>query len=155
MTGCNPTTPAGTGTCTHVPVLSSQCTPTHLRHHSKHAHRRAESLQGLTVRWPPRRIIGQPCGGHRITTALDKSTTLAPLRRHITNCTSPGHPTGGSLHVATSPDRIVSTRTTTSPLPPRRRVARCYVTVGTFARRGLSSTAKTLRSLSGVRGSEY
>ena len=31
----------------------------------------------------------------------------------------------------------------------------CYVTVGTFARRGLSSTAKTLRSLSGVRGSEY
>ena len=26
----------------------------------------------------------------------------------------------------------------------------CYVTVGTFARRGLSSTAKTLRSLSGV-----
>ena len=35
------------------------------------------------------------------------------------------------------------------------RAARCYVTVGTFARRGLSSTAKTLRSLSGVRGSEY
>ena len=33
--------------------------------------------------------------------------------------------------------------------------ARCYVTAGTFARRGLSSTAKTLRSLSGVRGSEY
>ena len=32
---------------------------------------------------------------------------------------------------------------------------RCYVTVGTFARRGLSSTAKTLRSLSGGRGSEY
>ena len=32
---------------------------------------------------------------------------------------------------------------------------RCYVTAGTFARRGLSSTAKTLRSLSGVRGSEY
>ena len=32
---------------------------------------------------------------------------------------------------------------------------RCYVTVGMFARRGLSSTAKTLRSLSGVRGSEY
>ena len=31
----------------------------------------------------------------------------------------------------------------------------CHVTVGTFARRGLSSTAKTLRSLSGVRGSEY
>ena len=31
----------------------------------------------------------------------------------------------------------------------------CYVTVGTFARRGLSSTAKTLRSLSSVRGSEY
>ena len=31
----------------------------------------------------------------------------------------------------------------------------CYVTVGTFARRGLSSTAKTLRSLSGVRGYEY
>ena len=31
----------------------------------------------------------------------------------------------------------------------------CYVTVGTFTRRGLSSTAKTLRSLSGVRGSEY
>ena len=31
----------------------------------------------------------------------------------------------------------------------------CYVTVGTFARRGLSSTAKTLRSLSGVRGSKY
>ena len=31
----------------------------------------------------------------------------------------------------------------------------CYVTVGMFARRGLSSTAKTLRSLSGVRGSEY
>ena len=31
----------------------------------------------------------------------------------------------------------------------------CYVTVGTFARHGLSSTAKTLRSLSGVRGSEY
>ena len=31
----------------------------------------------------------------------------------------------------------------------------CYVTVGTFARRGLSSTAKTLRSLSGVRVSEY
>ena len=29
----------------------------------------------------------------------------------------------------------------------------CYVTVGTFARRGLSSTAKTLRSLSGGRGS--
>ena len=26
----------------------------------------------------------------------------------------------------------------------------CYVTAGTFARRGLSSTAKTLRSLSGV-----
>ena len=34
-------------------------------------------------------------------------------------------------------------------------IAACYVTVGTFARRGLSSTAKTLRSLSGVRGSEY
>ena len=34
-------------------------------------------------------------------------------------------------------------------------MAKCYVTVGTFARRGLSSTAKTLRSLSGVRGSEY
>ena len=31
----------------------------------------------------------------------------------------------------------------------------CYVTAGTFARRGLSSTAKTLRSLVGVRGSEY
>ena len=31
----------------------------------------------------------------------------------------------------------------------------CYVTVGTFTRRGLSSTAKTLRSLSGVQGSEY
>ena len=31
----------------------------------------------------------------------------------------------------------------------------CYITVGTVARRGLSSTAKTLRSLSGVRGSEY
>ena len=31
----------------------------------------------------------------------------------------------------------------------------CYVTAGTFARRGLSLTAKTLRSLSGVRGSEY
>ena len=31
----------------------------------------------------------------------------------------------------------------------------CYVTVGTFARRGLSSTAKTLRSLVRVRGSEY
>ena len=31
----------------------------------------------------------------------------------------------------------------------------CYVTVGTFARCGLSSTAKTLRSLSNVRGSEY
>ena len=31
----------------------------------------------------------------------------------------------------------------------------CYVTVGTFTQRGLSSTAKTLRSLSGVRGSEY
>ena len=30
----------------------------------------------------------------------------------------------------------------------------CYVTVGTFTRRGLSLTAKTLRSLSGVRGSE-
>ena len=34
-------------------------------------------------------------------------------------------------------------------------LASCYVTVGTFARRGLSSTAKTLRSLSDVRGSEY
>ena len=32
---------------------------------------------------------------------------------------------------------------------------KCYVTAGTFARRGLSSTAKTLRRLSGVRGSEY
>ena len=31
----------------------------------------------------------------------------------------------------------------------------CYVTVGMFAQRGLGSTAKTLRSLSGVRGSEY
>ena len=33
----------------------------------------------------------------------------------------------------------------------------CYVTAGTFARRGLSSTAKTLRSLVWVRvrGSEY
>ena len=31
----------------------------------------------------------------------------------------------------------------------------CYVTAGTFARRGLSSTAKTLRSLSGVQGAEY
>ena len=31
----------------------------------------------------------------------------------------------------------------------------CYVTVGTFTRRGLSSTAKTLRSLSDIRGSEY
>ena len=31
----------------------------------------------------------------------------------------------------------------------------CYVTAGTFARRGLSSTAKTLRSLVRVRGSEY
>ena len=30
----------------------------------------------------------------------------------------------------------------------------CYVTVGMFAQRGLSSTAKTLRSLSGVWGSE-
>ena len=31
----------------------------------------------------------------------------------------------------------------------------CYVTVGTFAQRGLSPTAETLRSLSSVRGSEY
>ena len=31
----------------------------------------------------------------------------------------------------------------------------CYVTVGTFTRRGLSSTAKTLRSLVWFRGSEY
>ena len=31
----------------------------------------------------------------------------------------------------------------------------CYVTVGTFTRRGLSSTAKTLRSLVRFRGSEY
>ena len=31
----------------------------------------------------------------------------------------------------------------------------CYVTAGTFARRGLSSTAKTLRSLVRVRGCEY
>ena len=31
----------------------------------------------------------------------------------------------------------------------------CYVTAGMFARRGLSSTAKTLRSLVGFRGSEY
>ena len=30
----------------------------------------------------------------------------------------------------------------------------CYVTAGTFARRGLSSTAKTLRSLVRVRGCE-
>ena len=37
----------------------------------------------------------------------------------------------------------------------RQHQALCYVTVGTFARRGLSSTAKTLRSLSGVRGSEF
>ena len=46
-----------------------------------------------------------------------------------------------------------------APSPPRlscslltwpRRPASCYVTVGTFTRRGLSSTAKTLRSLSGV-----
>ena len=35
------------------------------------------------------------------------------------------------------------------------KLARCYVTVGTFARRGLSSTAKTLRSLNGVRGCKY
>lgn len=124
MTGCNPAAPAGTGTCTRVPVSSSQCTPTHLRHHSKHAHHRAESLRCSTVRRPPRRVVGRPRGGHRITTALDKSTTLAPLRHHITNRTSPGHPTGGSLHVATSPDRMVSTRTTTSPLPPCRRIAR-------------------------------
>ena len=34
-------------------------------------------------------------------------------------------------------------------------VQECYVTAGTFARRGLSLTAKTLRSLSDVRGSEY
>ena len=124
MTGCNPAAPAGTGTCTCVPVSSSQCTPTHLHHHSKHAHHRAESLRCSTARRPPRRVVGRPRGGHRITTVLDESTTLAPLRRHITNRTSPGHSTGGSLHVATSPDRMVSTRTTTSPLPPRRRVAR-------------------------------
>ena len=124
MTGCNPATPAGTGTCTCVPVLSSQCTPTYLRHHSKHAHHRAESLRCSTVRWPPRRVVGRPHGGHRITMALDESTTLAPLRHHITNRTSPGHPTGGSLHVARSPNRMVFTRTTTSPLPPRRRVTR-------------------------------
>ena len=124
MAGCNPAAPAGTGTCTHVPVSSSQCTPTHLRHHSKHAHRRAESLRCSTARRPPRRVVGRPCGGHRITTALNESTALAPLRRHITDRTSPGHPTGGSLHVATLLDRMVSTRTTTSPMPPRHRVAR-------------------------------
>ena len=32
---------------------------------------------------------------------------------------------------------------------------KCYATVGMFACRGLSSKAMTLRSLSGVRGSEY
>ena len=32
---------------------------------------------------------------------------------------------------------------------------KCYITVGTFARRGLCSTAKTLRSLRGGQGSEY
>ena len=30
------------------------------------------------------------------------------------------------------------------------RMLECYVTAGTFTRRGLSSTAKTLRSLSGA-----
>ena len=45
--------------------------------------------------------------------------------------------------------------TTPSPTTPTTPQRACYVTVGTFARRGLSSTAKTLRSLSGVRGSEY
>ena len=79
MMGYNPAAPAGTGTCTRVPVLSSQCMPTHLRHHSKHAHRRAKSLRCLTAQRPPHRIIGRPCSGHRITTALDESTTLAPL----------------------------------------------------------------------------
>ena len=34
-------------------------------------------------------------------------------------------------------------------------LAVCYITVGTFARHGLGSKATTLRSLSGVRGSEY
>ena len=34
-----------------------------------------------------------------------------------------------------------------APAPNIPAVAKCYVTVGTFTRRGLSSTAKTLRSL--------
>ena len=42
-----------------------------------------------------------------------------------------------------------------SPLSPVLSITYCYVTAGTFTRRGLSSTAKTLRSLSDVRGSEY
>ena len=54
------------------------------------------------------------------------------------------HTGGGSLHARYHPTSIGEAS------PPM-----CYVTVGTFARRGLSSTAKTLRSLSGVRGSEY
>ena len=33
--------------------------------------------------------------------------------------------------------------------------AHCYITVGMFTQHGLSSKAMTLRSLSGVRGSEY
>ena len=51
--------------------------------------------------------------------------------------------------------RCVSNTTTAVPRMSKTKAIHCYVTVGTFAQRGLSSTAKTLRSLSGVRGSEY
>ena len=60
-----------------------------------------------------------------------------------------------------SPDVIIDSSADSTPKKTNKRSADvaelpdCYVTAGTFARRGLSSTAKTLRSLSGVRGSEY
>ena len=69
------------------------------------------------------------------TTTTIREGAINPLTRHMyTN-------DDVAMFRALQPDR---------PDPPS-----CYVTVGTFARRGLSSTAKTLRSLSGVRGSEY
>ena len=46
--------------------------------------------------------------------------------------------------------RIVLFKTVTIPTSDLKSEFLCYVTVGTFARRGLSSTVKTLRSLSGV-----
>ena len=49
------------------------------------------------------------------------------------------------LHKVLQRFNLLNAKAPPTPLPE------CYVTVGTFTRRGLCSTAKTLRSLSGVR----